>query len=320
VVQAVRILVVCATLFACDKSSRPSPAPGSGSSSGSSGSAAVAPVTIDAGIVAALADAGADASSVDAAPVECTAAAIGTARKEAQAQMKAGNYDAAIVLLRAPDHCYLETDQPEALQAQIAWRLSDLSFAYYKAGDFASCYAVASAESTPYAGNVGFFFGEEDAVVKALIYNATLCEQAAAKERGPFELASGKCTLVKDAFGLPTSALDGADRSACLVLGPDKKDEEDLNECGDVVLVRQSKKGKLSKTPLTVGEGNLSNGSVCCNVESISFGRRGANLAILVKTHGRDCNGGTASSEEQIAYELKGTTLEIFHVLAATAH
>ena len=104
-----------------------------------------------------------------------------------------------------------------------------------------------------------------------------------------------------------------------MVLEPGKKDSEDLNECGDVVLVRQSKKGKLSKTKLTA-DGNLSNGSVCCNVESVGFARRGANLAILVKTMGRDCNGGTASSEEQHAYELKGTTLTVFHVLGAIAH
>jgi hypothetical protein len=314
--QAFVILAAFTLAGACDRSPRPPPsATGSGSGSGS---AVVAPATLDAALVVALADAGLDAPTVDAAPIACTAAAIGAARKEADAQVKAGKYDAAIALLRG-DSCYLAPDQAEALQAQIAWRLSDLSFAYYKAGDFGSCYAVASAESTPYAGNVGFFFDEEDAVMKALAYNTKLCEAAAVKERGPFT-PSGKCTLVEDAFAVPAAALDGTAKAACLVLEPGDKDAEDLNECGEVVLVRQSKKGKLSKTKLGVGDGNLGNGSVCCNVESVGFARRGANLAVLVKSMGRDCNGGTASSEEQHAYELKGTSLEIFHTLGAVAH
>jgi hypothetical protein len=309
--SAAKSLVVLWLLAACDKSSSPKPAEGSGS-------AVVAPVAADAAVVA-LADAAVDAgATVDAAPIACTAAAIGTARKQADAHVKAGSYDAAIALLRG-DSCYLEADQTDALKSQIAWRLSDLSFAYYKAGQFASCYAVASAEATPYAGNVGFFFGEDDAVMKALEHNAKLCQDAAAKERGPF-VAAGTCTFVEDAHALPASALEPTDKAACIVFEPGKKDTDDLNVCGDVTLVRQSKKGKLSRTKLAVTEGNLANGSVCCNIERVSFGRRGANLAILVETLGRDCDGGTASSEEQHAYEVKGAALDLFHTLNATAH
>ena len=309
--SAVKSLLVTLLLVACDKKSGPKPVEGSGSP-------VVAPVLADAMVVA-LADAAVDAGvTVDAAPTDCTAAAIGAARKQADAHLKAGSYDAAIALLRG-DSCYLQQDQDAALQAQIAWRLSDLSFAYYKAGQFANCYGVASSEVTAYAGNVGFFFGEDDAVMKALEHNAKLCQDAAAKERGPF-VAASKCTFAADAHALPATALDAADKAACMVFGPGKKDTDDLTVCGDVTLVRQSKAGKLSRTKLAVTEGNLVNGSVCCNIEKVSFGRRGANLAILVETEGKDCDGGTASSEEQHAYEVKGAALELFHTVNAIAH
>lgn len=299
-------------LVACDKSSKPAPpAPGSAS-------AAVAPV--DGAVVVAVADATIDATTVDAAPIACTAQAIGQARKEAEAHVKAGRFDEAIKLLDS-ESCYLEMDQPDPLKLQIAWRLSDLAFAYYKAGQYANCYGIAAGQTPPYAGNVGFFFNESDGVMKALDYNAKICLEAAAKERGKFEPGSDtKCTLAKDAIEVPASALDGTDKAACLVIGPGKKDEDDMNECGDVTLVRQSKKGRISRQKLEVTTGNLAEGSVCCNLEGASFGRHGANLAILVETMGRDCNGGTASSEEQHAYELVGNKLELFHTIGAIAH
>ena len=301
-------------LIACDKPSKPAPAPAPGSAS-----AAVAP--IDAATVVAVADAAlADAITIDAAPIACTAQAIGQARKEAEAHVKAGRFDEAIKLLDGGT-CYLEMDQPDPLKLQIAWRLSDLAFAYYKAGRFADCYGLAAGQTPPYAGNVGFFFGESDGVMKALDYNANICEQAATKDRGKFEAGSDtKCTIAKDAIEVPASALDGTDKAACLVIEPGKKDHNDMNECGDVTLVRQSKKGRISKQKLVITDGNLAEGSVCCNIEGVSFGRHGANLAILVETLGRDCNGGTASSEEQHAYELVGDKLELFHSLGAIAH
>jgi len=309
--SAAPLLAVLVVLVACDKKSAPTPTAGSGSP-------AVAPVPADASVVATLADAASDARTVDAQPIECTAAAIATARKQADAHVKAAQYDAAIALLQS-DACYLTADQPPALQKEIAWRLSDLSFAYYKAGQFGNCYAVASAEITPYAGNVGFFFDEGDGVMKALEHNAKLCQASATKERGPFT-AAGKCTFEADGFALPANALDGTDQAACLVIGAGDKDSDDLHTCGDVTIVRQSKKGKLARTKLAIANGNLADGSVCCNVERVSFGRHGVNLAILVETLGRDCNGGTASSEEQHAYEVKGAALELFHTLNATAH
>src|SRR5512139_1730319 len=132
---------VCLLLVACDKSSKPAPAPAPGSAS-----AVVAPAAVDAAVVA-IADAAAvDATTVDAAPIACTAPAIGQARKEAEAHVKAGRYDAAIALLDS-ESCYLEMDQPDALKLQIAWRLSDLAFAYYKAGKFASCYSIAAGQT-----------------------------------------------------------------------------------------------------------------------------------------------------------------------------
>jgi hypothetical protein len=309
--SAVKTLGVLLLLVACDKKTAPKPAEGSGSPT-------VAPVSADAAVVA-IADAGLDAgATVDAAAIACTAAAIGQARKQADAHVKAGNFDAAIALLQ-DDGCYLQEEQPAPLKEQIAWRLSDLSFAYFKAKQFGNCYAVAAAQTPPYAGNVGFFFNDGDKVMTALEYNAKICQEAAAKERGPFA-SVGPCAFDEDAHSLPASELAATDKAACLVFAPDKQDGEGMNECGGVALVRQSKKGKLSRTKLSVGEGNLGNGSVCCNLEAVSFGKRGANLAILIETRGRDCNGGTASSEEQHAYELQGTTLELFHALNAVAH
>lgn len=303
------LCAVVVFVFACDKKSAPPPTPASGSP--------VAAPIVDAAVVA-IADAGVDATAPDAAPVECTAQAIGAVRKAAEAEVKAGKYDAAIALL-ATEGCYLDADQPASLQKAIAWRLSDLSFAYYKAGRFGDCYAIASAQVSPYIGNVGSVFDESDPVMKALEHNAGLCQDAAVKERGSFA-DSESCTLAENGYAVPASALDKTDKAACLVLGERKKDEDELVVCGDVTLVRQSKAGKLARTKLAVSGGNLTDGGVCCNIESVGFGRHGANLAILVQTMGRNCDGGTASTEEQHAYEVKGSALELYHSLSAAAH
>ena len=250
----------------------------------------------------------ADAMTVDAAPIACTVEAIKAARKQADAHVKAGAYAAAIALLDS-DTCLLDADQPAPLQAQIAWRMSDLSFAYYKAGNYGACYGIAAAQTTPYIGNIGSVFDEGDAVMRALDYNAKLCLKAAEKERGPF-VGADPCPFDENAFAIPGGG--------CLAFEAGKEDADGLLECGPVV-VRDRKGGK--RTVLELDGGNLADGSVCCNVQSVSFGKRpGARWAVLVVTEGKDCNGGTASSEEQHAYVLKGTKLELVHTLRAIAH
>lgn len=302
-----RALIVLTILAACDKSSSSQPTP----------KPAVAPIVTDAGTVdAVVAVADAAAPTVDAAPIACTTAALKAARKQAEAHVKAAQYDAAIALLQA-DGCYLDGDQDAALQQQIAWRISDLAFAYYKAGKFEQCYAEAASELAPYVGNVAHYI-EDGPVIQALDYNAKICLEAVNKQRGAFT-PSTTCTLAEGAWGLPAAMLDSGDREACIVKAEDTKDD-DMNVCGAVTLVRQPKKGKISRTPITLSEGNLADGSVCCNVETVSFQRRAKTWAMLVVSNGRNCDGGTASSEEQVVYELDGTTLKAVHSMGASFH
>lgn len=298
------IVTYLVVTVSCSKPSQPPPP------TPASGSAAVVPVAVDASVDA-IAVVAVDAGPpVDAAPIACNAKAIGQARKEAEAHMKAKRHDAAIEILEhAGRECFLGADQDTALQAQIAWQLSDLSFAYHRAGRHAECYAIAAAQTTPYVGNVGHFFDEDHAVMRALSYNAAQCQKAIDAERGTFAKAV-PCPFDDDAFAIPGGG--------CLKLEASTKDEDDMNACGPVVILRKT---KPKRTVLTVEEGNLVNGSVCCNVGTMQFGTwKGATWAVLVMSDGRDCNGGTASSEEQHTYALEGTKLELVHAVRATAH
>jgi hypothetical protein len=254
--------------------------------------------------------------TADAAPAKtpCTAKAIGEVRKQAEVELRAGHAAAAVKLLESVD-CWIERDQPEPLRTQIAWRFSDLAFARFKAGDFAGCYAVAAAQGSPYPGNVGMEFAEDDAVVKALNHNAELCRNADHKARGTFTPAT-KCTLAGD-YGIPAAIAPDA---ACLAIGASHKDKDELLVCGKVSLVQKPPGGKLVRRALDVAGGNLNNGSVCCNISEVSFAKRGPSWAVRVHSDGRDCNGGTASSEEEHEYELSGTTLKLVHTFGATAH
>jgi hypothetical protein len=301
----VRALIVLLGLVACDKSSSHQSPPAS--------KPAAAPIVADAGVVA-IVDA---APAVDAAPIACEVAALKAARKQADAYVKAGQYDAAIALLQ-PDGCYLEDEQSQALHEQIAWRISDLAYAYYKAGKLEDCYAVAASQLAPYRGNVDSFDNLEKPSA-ALAYNAKLCQEAVDKKLGAFTDAA-KCTLAEDAWGIPAEALGGDDREACIVQSGDRKDEEGLRTCGEVTLVQQSKKGRLSRTKLKVDDGNLTDGSVCCNITSVGFARRPKTWAMRVVTLGRNCDGGTASTEEQQVYELEGTALRSVHTMGAAFH
>ncbi len=276
---------------------------------------AAGPVTV---VLDAQVSDGAVVQAVPAVP-GCTADEIAAARKQAQAQLDAGRFAEAIALLHDDSSCYLRFDQDEALQAQIAWRISDRAFAHYKAGDYASCYDLAAGQLSPHSGNVGSIFDETTRVVRALSHNAELCQAAVDKRRGPFAPAISCAIGRNGGYGVPASVL-GADEQACLHISPDGKDADGMLDCGDIVLVRKPRSGKLERTVLTVATGNIVDPSLCCNVQSVRFAKRAASFAVLVVTDGRDCNGGTASSEEQHVYELRGSKLELVDTLNAVRH
>jgi hypothetical protein len=247
--------------------------------------------------------------------VACTAEAIAKVRKQAEAELRAGNADAAVALLQPGEHCFLENDgQSEALQRQIVWRISDLSFALFKAGKFEECYAIAASEAAPYPGNAARF---DDTVQNALEHNAKLCKEADHKARGAFQKPI-KCNLEGD-WGIPATVLTGSP-AACLAIGASHKDKDNLLVCGKVSLVEKSPGGRVSRTKLAVDGGNLEESSICCNIDTVGFAKHGATWAVRVHSEGRDCNGGTASSEEEIEYELHGTKLDVVHSLTATMH
>jgi hypothetical protein len=309
--QVMKILLVLSLLVACSKgkpdaertppSPTPTPAP-------------LVPVA-DGGVQDAASSV-ADASVVDAAPrqkIACTAKTIATARKQADGHVKAGRFDEAIALLDG-DACYLESEQEPELQEQIAWRLSDLSLAYYKAGRYGDCYSLTGRELSPYAGNIAFFM--DGPVIKALEYNQKLCSSAIEKERGAF-VKAGEC---KGGYSVPKALLAAGVRSECVQQGDQSKDSDDLVVCGKITVVTTLASGKTVPTPMNVVDGNLTDSSVCCNVESVGFAKQDADWTMLVKTEGKDCNGGTASSEEQMVYKRSGDRLEVVHAVGASFH
>jgi hypothetical protein len=307
--KLMKVMLAMSLLVACSKGkpeaerTQPSPTP-----------IPVVPVA-DAGVVD-VAAAAVDASVVDAGPrtrISCTAKTIATARKQADGHVKAGRFDEAIALLHGDD-CYLEPEQEAELQEQIAWRLSDLSLAYYKAGRYEDCYSVTGRELSPYAGNIAFFM--DGPIIKALEYNQKLCAAAIEKARGAF-VQAGKC---KAGYSVPVALLADGVTSECVQQGEQSKDSDDLVVCGKVTVVTTFASGKTVRTLMNVDDGNLTDSSVCCNVEWVGFARADSDWKMLVKTEGRDCNGGTASSEEQIVYKRAGDKLEQIHAVGAAFH
>jgi hypothetical protein len=206
------------------------------------------------------------------------------------------------------------SEQPAALNEQIAWTISDLAFAYYKAGKLEDCYGTADGQLAPYIGNVANVFDDKHKVMRALSYNADLCKKAIDKKLGAF-VAATPCALAENGHGIPP-AVHGGKEPACVVIQDVKREGEDDLECGAVSLVT---KGAAPKT-LEPDGGNLGDPSLCCNLGKVSFQKRGESWAMLVLSGGRDCFGGTASSSEQHVYELSGTTLKLVHRAESTYH
>ncbi len=259
-------------------------------------------------------------TSASADPV-CTRDAVKRVRKRAEALVKAKHYQAAVDELNKVE-CHLAYDQPADLQAQLAWRLADLTWALHAAGNDSACYDIAAREVTTYAGNAAAIL-EQGRVLDALAANADVCYRAEATKRGDFADAT-RCTLVDDALGVPTSALASGDRAACLVIEPGATNPQEMAfECGDVTLVRLTSAGRITRTTLTLPEdSNLADGGVCCNLHDVQFARRGNTFAFLAKTGGRNCDGGTASGSEEEVHELArdGKTLGVVHSLDVAYH
>lgn len=299
---------------ACSKS-KPKEEPAASPPTATSPAPAVVAAPADASVVA---DAAAVKGDAAVAEVACTVDALKQLRKTADAHVKAGAPDKAVVLLDSVS-CFLEEEQDAALNEQIAWSISDHAFALYKAGKHEDCYRVAESQLQPYRGNVAEVFGDDTKVVKALSYNSGLCRKAAEKKRGTF-VERGPCAL-GDGIGFP------GDPNTCLDIGEmghtiDEDGNQD-RECGAISLLEPGKGGKPARTALTVEgdhDANLSDASVCCNNGSITFQKRGTTWALLVTTEGENCQGGTARTSEEHVYELRGDKLVLVHKLDAAYH
>lgn len=276
----------------------------------------------DAAIVAVAGDAAFDAASpsdaapLDAAGMPCTADAIKAVRKQAEGLVKAARYREALALLDEGS-CFIDEDQPRALQAQLAWRLSDRTFALYKAGELEACYAEAAGQLEPYVGNLAHIFQDGHPSLDALEHNAQLCYAAITKQRGEF-VAAGPCDLASDAFGIP-DRIAGTD-AHCLVIEEGKQVTDEPWECGAVVLLREQSNGSVKRTRLAIEEGNLVDSGVCCTIGGPAFQKRGSTWRVIVPSAGRNCDGGTAAMEAEDVYELVGTKLVLVHHLGAVHH
>lgn len=258
----------------------------------------------------------ADASPPDAAEAACTAVAIKAVRKEADDLVKASKYREALALLDEGT-CFIDDDQPRELQIQIAWRLSDRTFALYKAGELEACYAEAAGQLEPYVGNVAHIFEDGHAALSALEHNAKLCHDAMEKQRGEFA-AAGACSLEDNTFAIPNH-IAGTDEH-CLHFEDGKQDADEMWQCGAVTLLRGQPDGTVKRTRLTIDDGNLVDSGVCCTVGEPGFQKRGSTWRMLVPSAGRNCDGGTAAMEAEDVYELTGTKLVLVHHLGAVHH
>lgn len=235
------------------------------------------------------------------AAIKCDVAGVKALRKRANARVKAGEPNEAVAMF-AGSSCYFDESSPE-LASESAWMLSDYAFAHYKAGNFRSCHSLASSHLAPYPLNVAAVFTEDDKVIKALSYNADLCEGRAKKAFEGFETVS--CALgVKGAEGVPKALLTPPMTDACLQILPGKQSEHDMYTAGDVIWITRAG-GKTSKRNLT---GDWVEDA--CNISSVGFAAKGSSLRILVSGSGRDCNGGTAASSFEEIYALEGTSLK----------
>ncbi len=258
----------------------------------------------------------ADASPPDAAETPCTAVAIKAVRKQADDLVKAGKFREAVALLDAGS-CFIEDEQPRELQAQIAWRLSDRTFALYKAGELEACYAEAAGQLEPYIGNVARVFEDGHPSLSALAHNAALCHEAIEKQRGEFADATA-CTLEDKSFAIPDQIAGSEEQ--CLLLEEGKQDADETWQCGAVMLLREQADGTVKRTRLTIDDGNLVDTGVCCTVGEPAFQKRGSTWRMLVPSDGRNCDGGTAAMEAEDVYELTGTKLVLVHHLGAVHH
>jgi hypothetical protein len=300
-------------VVACGNAKQAPPASGSGSANGGSDAGiADAPGSIDAPVN--VPDAAVSAADAGVAEVEvpCTVKDIKQARKDADTFIKAGKARDAVALLQRIQ-CWLDEGQDPALQEQIAWQISDLALALYKAGDPEACYARAAGQLDPYPHNVASSFGEDSAVIRALGYNAELCHKAGEKKRGPF-VDAGECSG-GDGVAVPPGILAGA--PACIVIGEPRKDADGNPMCGSVTLVQGKKRTRLA---IASEDANLADPSVCCNISSFGFAKRKQGWAMLVKSGGRNCQGGTANTSEEHVYELSGATLTLAHQLDYASH
>jgi hypothetical protein len=309
----VKLATLLALVAACDAGKKPAPSSGSGSAP-----APIVAAPADAHPADALAILDAGTAPDDALPdVPCTAADIKRVRKDADALVKAGHADQAVAQLEAIN-CWLEEGQAADLQEQIAWHISDLAFAQFKAGDPTGCYSTAESQTEPYPHNVAEVFGEDSKIVQSLAYNADLCRKVVEKKRGAFVDPIPCFDGDSDSKGIPPE-VSGLKAPACFVIGPARK-----NADGDPVCGRLSLKVKGQKTQVLAldagDEVNLADSGVCCNISDVKFGAGQYGFTVLVVSGGRNCEGGTASTSEEDVYEHEGKFLRVASGLSLRAH
>ncbi len=271
------------------------------------------------------------APAVAAADDGCSLAAVKVTRKAATALMKQKKYAEAVKRLSGAS-CLVEDGQAPALQLQTAWLVSDLAFAYLKAGQPDQCYRTAEGQLWGERPSVVYYAGQNDKlqpVIDALTYNSKVCHAAIEKARGAY-IEAKACG--DDGYAVPTEILPPGVKTQCVVIegGTAQGTSEDpahdgTGSCGAVKLVTTPAKGKPITTVLDVNGANpdgvnLTDTSICCHRAYVGFQKRAATWAMLVKTSGPSCTGGTAQTAEEAVYKLAGTGLSSDGGVAVSYH
>lgn len=280
-----------------------------------------------------------DSTRAEAGGPSCPHAEIVKARGLAEQRMKAGDYLAAVEILRPlRDKCaiYSYKDGSGERQADLDffWIHSDLSFALYRAGRFGECLSVLAPLTYPGPPDGLSANGLDDQpVATAITYNERLCEAALTKRYD--KLADKPCPHIarlstedRTSIALPEQVAQG-NRFRCLQIDSgashDERrqalaSEQELDAkklCPKVVATGL---GGKERVVLEVSEGTLRSPSNCCLLDSLSAGMVDGKPVVRLRGQGRDCFGGRAYFIADESYEWRGTKLVLVSSASRIAH
>lgn len=295
------------------------------------------PTTVHCGLVACFSLG--SCALVVAAPLHCPHSEVAKGRAQAEQRMKAGDPAGAIAILKPlRETCglysYRQVNGEREVNLDFYWIHSDLSFAYYKAGQYSACLSTLSELTYPGPPD-GLAANdlENQPVGKAIAYNERLCETAFTKPYA--RLTDRPCPDIKradaevrDSIALPTE-LSQNGRWRCLTFhgGATYEERKQALEAGKESdakklcpsLVATGSHGKKVAV-LEIRQGTLTSPSNCCLVDSISAGVVDGKPIVRLRGQGRDCFGGRAYYTSDEIFELRGSQLVLILDASRSSH